>query len=142
MFTNLDFILLIQYIENTMDMANLCKPSQYYLLFSIVGLLLMITYNILTGTKCGTVTNTFTFTTQLFYVLFWSWMLNKICQKGYSKFSWFLFLVPIVTSSVVLSILALSIVLGEDIYQLLKSEKIKEDTANDKRNVEPMTIVI
>lgn len=119
-----------------MDMTNLCKPSQYYLLFSIVGLLLMITFNILTGVKCGTVTNTFAFITQLFYVLFWSWVLNKICEKGYSKFSWFLFLVPIVTSSVVVSIIALSMVLGQDIYQILENEKAKEEAQDKQRNVE------
>ena len=125
-----------------MDMSNFCKPSQYYFLFSIVGLLLMITFNIITGAKCGTVTNTFTFVTQLFYILFWSWLLHKICEKGYSKFSWFLFLMPIVTSGVVVSIIAMSMVLGEDMYQLVEEEKAKEATEDKEREVEPMTIVM
>lgn len=124
-----------------MDMSNLCKPSQYYFLFSIVGLLLMITFNIVTGAKCGIVTNTFTFITQLFYILFWSWLLNKICEKGYSKFSWFLFLLPIVTSSVVVSIIAISMMLGEDMYQLLEKEKAKEAAEDEERKVEPMIIM-
>lgn len=124
-----------------MDMTNLCKPSQYYFLFSIVGLLLMITFNIITGAKCGTITNTYTFVTQLFYILFWSWLLNKICEKGYSKFSWFLFLMPIVTSSVVLSIIAMSMVLGEDMYQLLEEKKAKEATEDEKRKVESMILM-
>ena len=124
-----------------MDMTDFCKPSQYYFLFSIVGLLLMITFNIITGAKCGTVTNTYTFITQLFYVLFWSWLLNKICEKGYSKFSWFLFLVPIVTSSVVISIITLSMVLGKDIYQLIEETKDKEATEDEERKVEPMIVL-
>jgi ABC-type sugar transport system permease subunit len=98
----------------------------------------MITFNIITGAKCGTVTNTFTFVTQLFYILFWSWLLNKICEKGYSKFSWFLFLMPIVTSGVVVSIIAMSMVLGEDMYQLLEEEKAKEAKEDEERKVEPM----
>ena len=124
-----------------MDMSNLCKPSQYYFLFSVVGLLLMITFNIITGARCGTVTNTFTFVTQLFYILFWSWLLNKICEKGYSKFSWFLFLMPIVTSSVVISIIALSMVFGEDIYQQIEKEKAKELAEDDDRKKESMIIM-
>jgi len=122
-------------------MSNLCKPSQYYFLFSVVGLLLMITFNIITGARCGTVTNTFTFVTQLFYILFWSWLLNKICEKGYSKFSWFLFLMPIVTSSVVISIIALSMVFGEDIYQQIEKEKAKELAEDDDRKKESMIIM-
>ena len=124
-----------------MDMTNLCKPSQYYLLFSLVGLLAIITYNIITGARCGTVTNSLTFLTQLFYILFWSWILNKICEKGYQKFSWFLFLVPIVTSSVVLSIIAMTNVLGEDMYQVLEEEKAKEEAQNEERNVESMIVM-
>jgi hypothetical protein len=124
-----------------MDMINLCKPSQYYFLFSIVGLLLMITFNIITGAKCGTITNTYTFVTQLFYILFWSWLLNKICEKGYSKFSWFLFLMPIVTSGVIGSIIAMSMVLGEDMYQLVEEEKEKEAREDMEREVESMIVM-
>jgi len=122
-------------------MTNLCKPSQYYLVFSIFGLLSMITYNTITGAKCGTITNTLTFITQIFYVLFWSWILNKICEKGYSKFSWFLFLLPIVTSSIVVSILAITLVLGEDLYNEIEEEKNKEEEQNKERNIESMIIM-
>lgn len=124
-----------------MDMTNFCKPSQYYFLFSIIGLITIITYNIITGARCGTVTNTLTFLTQLFYILFWSWILNKICEKGYQKFSWFLFLIPIVTSSVVLSIIAMTNVLGEDIYQVIEEEKAKEEAQDEERNLESMVVV-
>ena len=124
-----------------MDMTNFCKPSQYYFLFSIIGLITIITYNIITGARCGTVTNTLTFLTQLFYILFWSWILNKICEKGYQKFSWFLFLIPIVTSSVVLSIIAMTNVLGEDMYQVIEEEKAKEEAQDEERNLESMVVV-
>jgi hypothetical protein len=116
------------------DMTNLCKPSEYYLVFSVVMLLLMITFNIITGSKCGTVSNTFTFMTQLFYILFWTWILNKICQKGYQKFSWFLFLVPIVSSAVFVSVVTMAMVLGEDLYTVLEEEKAKEEAKNEERN--------
>lgn len=125
-----------------MNTSNLCKPSQYYLLFSIIGLLIMITFNVITGAKCGTVTNTFTFLTQLFYILFWSWILNKICNKGYSKFSWFLFLMPIVTSGVVASMITMSMILGEDFYQTLEEKMVKETAEDNERKVEQMTIVM
>lgn len=125
-----------------MNTSNLCKPSQYYLLFSIIGLLIMITFNVITGAKCGTVTNTFTFLTQLFYILFWSWILNKICNKGYSKFSWFLFLIPIVTSGVVASMITMSMILGEDFYQTLEEKMVKETAEDNERKVEQMTIVM
>mgnify|MGYP001040487002 CR=1 FL=1 len=108
-------------------MFEFCKPSQYYFLFSIVGLILMITFNVITGSKCGKISNTYTFMTQLFYILFWSWLLNKICEKGYSKFSWFLFLVPIVTSTVFATIIMKTLILGENIYEIVDEEKKKEE---------------
>ena len=123
------------------DIHNLCKPSQYYLFFSVVGLLCMITFNVITGTKCGTVTNTFIFVTQLFYVLSWSWILNKICEKGYSKFSWFLFLLPIVTSGVAVSIITITTILGKDVYNLVEEEKEKEKKEDEEREVEPMVVI-
>jgi hypothetical protein len=117
-----------------LDMTNLCTPSQYYLLFSITGLLIMITFNIITGSKCGTISNLFTFMTQILYILFWSFILNKICQKGYKKFSWFLFLLPIVSSSVFISLMTMSMVLGENAYTILEEEKAKEETNDAERN--------
>jgi hypothetical protein len=117
-----------------LDMTNLCTPSQYYLLFSITGLVLMITFNIITGSKCGTISNLFTFMTQILYILFWSFILNKICQKGYQKFSWFLFLVPIVSSSVFISLLTISMVLGKNAYTILEEEKAKEETKDVNRS--------
>jgi len=49
---------------------------------------------------------------------------------------------PIVTSGVVVSIIAMSMVLGEDMYQLVEEEKAKEATEDEEREVEPMTIVM
>tara|TARA_B110000305_G_C18785369_1_gene335849 strand:- start:57 stop:362 length:306 start_codon:yes stop_codon:yes gene_type:complete len=101
----------------------------------------MITFNVITGAKCGTVTNTFIFVTQLFYVLSWSWILNKICEKGYSKFSWFLFLLPIVTSGVAVSIITITTILGKDVYNLVEKEKEKEEKEDEEREIEPMVVM-
>lgn len=115
---------------------NLCNPSQYYFIFSIVGLLLTITFNIIVGIKCGKISNMFLFMTQLFYILFWSWIINKLCVNGYRTLSWILFLLPIVTSTVFASILVSTIVVGEDIYEIVESETQKEQQIDSQRQAE------
>ena len=48
---------------------------------------------------------------------------------------------PIVTSGVVVSIIAMSMVLGEDMYQLVEEEKAKEETEDEEREVESMIVM-
>jgi len=76
---------------------KLCKPSLYYLILSLLGLFLTITFNIMTGMSCSLQDNLFLFSVQIIYILFWSWVLNFICKKGYSFVSWGLFLAPIIS---------------------------------------------
>lgn len=120
---------------------NLCKPSEYYFIFSIFGLVTILTFNILSGVRCGVVTNIYLFFTQLLYIVFWCWVLNLICHNGYTKLSWFLFLLPIVTSSIVITLIAITSLVGEKIYYKLEDEKAKEMERDKKRNVESMIVL-
>jgi hypothetical protein len=51
----------------------------------------------MTGMSCSLQDNLFLFSVQIIYILFWSWVLNFICKKGYSFVSWGLFLAPIIS---------------------------------------------
>lgn len=83
---------------------TLCKPSQYYFILSFAGLILSITLNVYTGLNCNLQNNSIIFISQFFYICFWSWFLNKICQLGYKNISWALFLSPVIISFVLLMV--------------------------------------
>lgn len=120
-------------------MLDLCKPSQYYLVFAVVGLVLTITFNVLIGAACGKIANTFTFMTQLLYIFFWTFVLNKICEKGYRNFSWFLFLLPLVSTSIVITITFMTVYLGIDIFKAVKKEAKDEKEEEEERKEEEAT---
>ena len=81
---------------------NLCEPAMLYLILSVAGLILLGIQNTLSGSRsfclakyqCSLVDKTTAFMVQLFYILFWTWLLNFMCKKGFKKVSWFIVLLP------------------------------------------------
>ena len=45
--------------------------------------------------KCNVTSVTFIFAVQLIYVLFWTWILNLMCNTGVEKLAWVLVIIPI-----------------------------------------------
>ena len=62
----------------------LCDPAKLYLVLSIVALIVALFKRIpLT-----------TLVLKAFFILFWTWVLNYLCLKGFKMVSWFLVLFP------------------------------------------------
>ena len=60
----------------------LCDPAKLYLVLSIVALIVALFKRIpLT-----------TLVLKAFFILFWTWVLNYLCLKGFKMVSWFLVL--------------------------------------------------
>lgn len=88
-------------IEKTIK--KLCKPAYIYFILSALSLTILAIQNFgqnsvyCVGCYSCNVTSVLTiFLSKGLYVLFWTWLLNKLCKMGYSSISWFLVLFPFV----------------------------------------------
>jgi len=91
-------------------LKNLCTPAHIYFVISVIFLILayfginsitkiiqlnqgdnkMLQSLNFTYQKDSRVTYIF----QIVFILFWTWILNLLCKKGYKNLSWFLVLFP------------------------------------------------
>jgi hypothetical protein len=79
----------------------LCKPAYTFLVISTIALLIMFFQNVgnanmyCLGTySCGVYSTSLIFLVKLFYILFWTWLLNIICDEASPLWSWFLVIFP------------------------------------------------
>ena len=80
----------------------LCPPAEFYLVVSMVGLVIMCFQNFGTSTvyclgnlACDVKSIYSIFFTKLFYILITTWILNIICRKVSVTLSWLIILIPI-----------------------------------------------
>lgn len=92
-------------------LTKLCSPSLLFLVVSIVILLISFFQNISfrSSLSLGKVKNEIHMTAFVYVlvgvaIIFWTFLIDKMCKLGYSKVSWGLFVVP---TCVILGILAL-----------------------------------
>ena len=85
------------------SLKELCNPSLFYFIMSIVGLLIVAFQNmgnnneLMVGSTMLKVENSpVIFIVKLLYILFWTWILNLICKDGHSGISWLLVLMPFI----------------------------------------------
>tara|TARA_Y100000996_G_scaffold149578_1_gene115173 strand:+ start:94 stop:492 length:399 start_codon:yes stop_codon:yes gene_type:complete len=80
----------------------MCEPAMLYLLVAMVGLMALGLQNLshndgsfcMGKYECDAVSKTTAFVMQLFYILFWTWILNTLCKYGYRNVSWVIVLLP------------------------------------------------
>ena len=95
---------------------SLCTPASVYFIISFVAIVLMVVQNLnapdnkyCIGNHHCRVDNlgskVIYFVVKLIYVLFWTWVLNLICNSGHKNIAWFLVLLPIVGMFVVIAAL-------------------------------------
>jgi hypothetical protein len=79
----------------------LCKPALLYLAISLIALFIMFLQNFANvdmyclGTySCGVYSTWLVFLVKLAYILFWTWLLNIICDKINPIYAWFLVVFP------------------------------------------------
>ena len=93
----------IIYTNNMLITEKLCYPALVNLVLSILGYLYLI-YRTLTAKsycvgnyKCGSATyNNFTLIIEFIFIIFWTWILNTLCNRGYVNVAWFLVLFPFI----------------------------------------------
>ena len=93
---------------------KLCTPSALYFVLSSLALVIIAVQNMRDPTRfCMGIyecpapgsNNGLVFAVEAVYIVFWTWVLNLICNAGYTSISWFLVLFPIVLMFILLGIM-------------------------------------
>lgn len=91
-------------------LKNLCTPAYVYLTISLITIFVISMQNAgnvdkycLGHLSCNVPSTTLIFLIKILYVLFWTWVLNLICDSGLPMLSWFLVLFPLVLSFVLIA---------------------------------------
>ena len=85
------------------SVKQLCTPAYIYFLLSVIGIIMAIIQNVgnnriySLGAMSIPVPNTIlVFTVKIVAILFWTWILNMMCNDGHKEIAWFLVLLPFV----------------------------------------------
>ena len=93
-------------------LKNLCEPAMFYLVISLIAILIMAFQNIYSGSNnvyclgsysCVVSSTFLIFVIKMVYVIFWTWVLNLICRAGVPVLSWVLVLVPFILQFILLA---------------------------------------
>lgn len=111
----------------------LCNPARFYVLISLFSILVMAIQNLGNTDKyclgmynCDLTFPTFlVFVGKLLYVLFWTFVLNSLCENKYTNLAWFLVLLPFVGLFIILGLFILT--LGKQTVQASVDVLVKED---------------
>lgn len=83
--------------------TNLCTPSYVYLIISLLFLIIVSVQNIgnintfcLGSYSCNVTSITTIFLIKMIYIIFWTWVLNLMCNTGAAWFAWLLVLLPFI----------------------------------------------
>jgi hypothetical protein len=84
-------------------LSQLCTPSYVYFIISVIAILISAVQNMGNNKRytlgmysCNVSSCITVFIVQIIYILFWTWILNLICQDGYTSIAWFLVLLPFI----------------------------------------------
>lgn len=90
-------------------LSQLCTPSYVYFIISVLAIAISALQNIGNRTKytlgifsCRVPSCISVFVAKVFYILFWTWILNLMCKDGHSGIAWFLVLLPFVMLFVIM----------------------------------------
>ena len=91
---------------------SLCTPAFIDILLSSIGIIILAYQNYgnsnlycVGNVKCPVQSTTPVFVAKVLYVLFWTFVLNTLCNYGYYKLSWFILLLPFILFFIVVSVL-------------------------------------
>ena len=93
------------------EIKKLCTPAFLYFTLSVFSLIIMIIQNFSnTNTFClGTFNcdipdTKMVYLTKVLYIVFFTWLLNSLCNMGYTNISWFILFLPFISFFVLLGI--------------------------------------
>jgi len=82
---------------------KLCAPAHFYLVISLFFVFVASMQNAgsrnvycLGSLTCDVTSTTLIFAVKLLYILFWTWILNMMCNTGASKMAWAIVLLPFI----------------------------------------------
>lgn len=81
-----------------MSISKLCTPAMLYFVLSVITIIMAIFTNF----------QPMSILVKTLWILFYTWFLNFLCNKGYTAISWFLVLLPFFMLAVV-AVLALEV---------------------------------
>jgi hypothetical protein len=89
-----------QYVSTSSEM--LCAPALTYIVISLVALLVTWMQNVqntnvycVGAVSCTVQSTTYIFVLKIMWFLFWTWILNVLCTKGYKTVAWVLVAIPL-----------------------------------------------
>lgn len=95
-------------------LKKLCTPSYVYLVISTIFLIVASVQNYgnvntycLGDYSCEVTSTTVIFLIKVLYILFWTWILNLMCNEGATGIAWFLVLLPFILMFIILVLLML-----------------------------------
>ena len=105
----------ISNILSAKNFKSLCTPAQLYFGLSALSILALFIqncldpYNFCIGsfTAPSPVHNLAYFVVKVMYILFWTWIINKTCKKGWNKLAWLIVLFPFISMFVLVGLLLL-----------------------------------
>ncbi len=94
---------------------QLCTPASIYFAISIIFLITVAFQNYgnvhtycLGVHECNVPNTNMVFVIKLVYILFWTWILNLMCNSGASGIAWFIVLIPFILMFILLSMVMFS----------------------------------
>ena len=81
----------------TSQYKKLCTPAMLYFTISILSLLFILLQNLGNSKSFHIVS----FSAQLLYMLFWTWILNLICKDKHTNVAWLLVLMPYIILGII-----------------------------------------
>jgi hypothetical protein len=97
------------------SLKELCTPSLLYFVISMIALVIVLLQNLgntnsyhVGSFSCRVPNTAAVFIVKLIYILFWTYILNLICNDGHVGLSWLLVLLPWILLFVMIGILMLN----------------------------------
>ena len=99
---------------NLVGIRKLCTPAYVYLVISIIAVIIMWIQNYYNvdvyclGDYSCKISTSLVFIIKIIYIIFWTWILNLVCESGATYISWFLLLFPYILFFILLSTLMIT----------------------------------
>ena len=93
----------------TASLKKLCGPAYFYLVVSVLVMILVIVQNTMAGApgqlcigafSCGIPSLVLVGLGHLLYIVFWTIILDALCKYGLKKLSWLLVLLPFILAAI------------------------------------------
>jgi amino acid transporter len=88
---------------------SLCTPALVYFIISVISIFGMLFDNLentnqfcFGNVSCNVANTSTIFIVHILFFIFWTWLLNFICSRGYKNVAWFILLFPYILLMLIL----------------------------------------